>query len=369
MRIRTTLGTLGICVIALGVVAAGCSSGAPSPTSTQQGGLTVLHSDPAVGVSVSFSENGRVVFLETRVGAPKQAIYQKSFPNEPLFEMDARVVDQEGRAFELTRGGDAFVDPTWAPDAMANNHLTSVAEGVQRDNDFAIARDAAQAFAAQAGPELADHVFHLTNLTHIVPREDPGLQAEAAVLRAQRVGDVAFNSNGCSSNTQEGKIYTAALTAAEGLVSAISGAQHSTVGGWNYNHCTDTWDQQVNACNHGPCAQSSTVTLGCNSQSGAEAAPALLDYWVDEPSGTTGTVSGACTSKYGIVVADITWFGAGNPDHVCNDDSAYELEEIKQHTKSTSYGTGANFAATLTGDQAYNCQNPGAVHMYAPPCP
>ena len=369
MRIRPTLG---IYIISLGSIVAGCAvgNGGPSPTSTQHEGLTILHSDPAVGVSVSFSENGRVVFLETRVGPPKQAIYQQAFPNEPLFEMDARVVDQEGRAFELTRGGDAFIDPTWAPDAMANNHIQSAAEGVARANDFAIARDAARALAAQAGPELADHVFHLTNLTRIVPQEDPTLQAEAAVLRAQRGGVVvAFNSNGCSSNTQEGKIYTAALTGAEGLVSEINGAQHSTVGGWNYNHCTDTWDQQVNSCNHGPCAQSSSTTLGCNSQSGAEAAPALLDYWVDEPSGTTGTVSGACTSKYGIVVADITWYGAGNPDHVCNDDSAYELEEIKQHTKSTSYGTGANFAATLTGDQAYNCQNPGAVHMYAPPCP
>ena len=368
MRIRRTLGTLGMCVIVLGTVAVGCG-GAPSPTSTQQGGLTILHSDPAVGVSASFSENGRVVFLETRVGAPKGILYQKSFPNEPLFEMDSRVVDQEGRTFQLNRGGDRFVDPTWAPDAMANNHLQSAAEGVQRDNDFAIARDAARVFAAQAGPELADHVFHLTNLTRIVPSEDPVLRAEAAVLRAQRVGDVAFNSNGCSSNTQEGKIYTASLSGAEGLVSEINGAQHSTVGGWNYNHCTDTWDQQVNSCNHGPCAQSSSTTLGCNTQSGAVAAPALLDYWVDEPSGTTGTVSGACTSKYGIVVADITLFGAGNPDHVCNDDSAYELEEIKQHTKSTTYGTGANFAATLAGNQAYNCQNPGAVHMYAPPCP
>ena len=125
---------------------------------------------------------------------------------------------------------------------------------------------------------------------------------------------------------------------------------HSSVYGWNWNGCAGTWDQSVAACNHGPCAGSSSVSYSCSSYSGnwpnASTTPwnanALLDYWTEE-SGSGLALSGACTaSPYGY----------------CVNVGIYH-QTIDSFNGSSAYNP-----------NHYSCANGGCtVHMYKPACP
>lgn len=345
-----------------GAVGCGSADSGSTPSASLKDGLTILSADPDVGVSAAFKRDGRVVYLQTRVGAQKDPYYLKAFPGEPQNVMDARVVDQEGRTFGLTVGADGFVDPSWAKDMRAAGHITSKAEGIQRQADFVLARDAANELAAKAPTELADHVYHLTNMTRVVPQEDAHLQAKAAEAeRTMPSGERAYGSNGCNSNLQEGEVMAKPF--------AIL-AQHSAVYGWNYNGCTGTWDEYVNTCDHGTCANDSSMGGQCYSYSNNWTVwtnSTLLDLWSkEENTGTNNSYNtGACWSGYGIDVADVTVYGSGDPNHVCNDDSALEIQEIRN---------GAYIAGTWSGN-GHNCEHwthwygPLISDGYAPSCP
>ena len=191
-----------------GVVACGTSNTGGSSSTSLPEGLTILSGSADTGISAAFKENGRVVYLQTLVGPMKSDNYLQGYPNDPQHEMDARVVDQEGRTFELVVGGDQLIDPSWAADIKSAAPIQSAAEGIQRQADFLLGRDAAKAFAAQARPELADHVYHLANMTRVVPQEDLHLQARAATVESKMpAGERPYGGNGCSSNTQEGDLY------------------------------------------------------------------------------------------------------------------------------------------------------------------
>jgi hypothetical protein len=324
----------------------GCAvdTGSPTPTSSSlKPGLNILSSDPHVGINAAYMGNGRVVYLQTRVGPLKEKLYRDTYPNEPAYEMDARAVDQEGRTFELVVGADALIDGSWASDIRAAGRLKSVAEGVQRQNDFLLAREAAGAFAAFATPELADHVAHLTNLTRVVPQESDALKAAAAEIERQPgPPERAYASNGCNSNVQAGLVYAKPF--------AII-AQHSSVQGWDYDGCTGVWDSIVNTCNHGTCANDPSMSPNCG---GYTYSPwdetSLNDMWSKEENTSTNNAynTGACWSGYGIDVADITVYGSGDPNHECNDDSAVEMQEIKTGNYIPGNWSGSGFACYFT---------------------
>ena len=353
-------GLLGAGAMAIGVLLAcgvgtGCAVDVgPSSAPSLKDGLTILSSDPAVGVSAAFKRDGRVVYLETKVGPLKEKLYRDTFPNEPLHEMDARVVDQEGRTFGLVIGADSLIEPGWAKEIQTAGHIMTMAEGIQRQADFALARDGAAELGATAPPELTDHVYHLTNMTRVVPQESAHLQEKAALAEATVLsGERTYGSNGCNSNLQEGEVLAKPFA----LI-----AQHSAVYGWNYNACTSTWDQYVNTCNHGTCANDSSMSGQCYSYSHGWATytnSTLLDYWSKEMNLGTNNSSntGACWSGYGIDVADVTVYGSGDPNHECNDDSALEIQEIRN---------GAYIAGNVTSGIAsgYNCEH--WTHWYGP---
>jgi len=339
-------------------VLVGCSaSSMPAPaTSDLQEGLNVLSADPAIGVSVAFLKEGRVVYLDTAVGKLKDENYRMQFPDEPQNEMDARVVDQEGHTFELVIGGDELIQPTWAVEMRAVAQISSPDQGIQRNADFVLAREAADAFLVQAGPELADHVLHLTTMTRIIPQENAHLieRAAAAQSALPLPTNRAYTANGCTSNLQEGDLYSKPY-----LYSSLPG-QHSAVSGWNYNGCTGSWDENVITCNHGTCANAMS-TYQCSSYSNGWSVwsyNALLDYWSRETNTTTnnGGNTGACWSGYGVDVADITWTGSGDPNHDCHDDSALELDEIRY----ARYDAGT-WSGGPSGNSCYH-----STHWYGP---
>ncbi|HEY2749327.1 MAG TPA: hypothetical protein VGL86_32135 [Polyangia bacterium] len=332
------------------MVLAGCS-GTVTPAVPLHDGLNVLSADPAVGVSAAFVRDGRAVYLQTRVGPLKPENYRQEFPNEPQNEIDARAVDQEGRTFRLVIGGDQLIEPSWAKDMRDAPLVTTVAEGIQRQADFAMARDAADAFLAQAPAALADHVFHLSSMTREVPLESARLIARAATAENAMPGERAFTANGCTSNLQEGDLYAK---------SDYVIAQHSAVWGWNYNGCSSSWDESVVTCNHGTCANDGSMGYQCSSYSNGWSVwsyNALLDYWSRENNTTTnnGGNTGACWSGYGIYEVWIHLNGSGHPNHDCNDDSAIELDEIRN----------ARYDQGTWG----NCYNNGNSTMSAPGCP
>ncbi len=335
------------------LILAGCTPSTSSrpPASQLQEGINVLSADPAVGVATAFLRSGRVIYLQTIVGKPKEDLDRQQYPNEPQYEMDARVVDQEGRTFQLIIGGDQLIDPSWAKEMRAAPRITTPAEGIQRQADFVTARDAADAFLRQAAPELADHVFHLTNMTRTVPQESAKLLERAALAETTLPIDRTYTANGCTSNLQEGDLYAK---------SDYVIAQHSAVYGWNYNGCTGSWDENVVTCNHGTCANDGSMGYQCSSYSNSWSVwsyNALLDYWSRENNtGTNNSYNtGACWSGYGIYEAWIHLQGSGHPNHDCNDDSALELDEIRN----------ARYDQGTWG----NCYNNGNSTMSAPGCP
>jgi hypothetical protein len=327
LKVLLGIGAMAAGVALMGGGLGGCAvdAGPPSPGSgSLKEGLNILSSDAHVGVSAAYLSKGRVVYLQTRVGELKEKLYRDTYPNEPAYVMDSRALDQEGRTFELVIGADGFVDSTWAGDIRAAGRLKSTAEGAQRQADFLLAREAASAFATTATPELADHVAHLTNLTRVVPQESESLKALAAEIENKApVLDRAYASDGCNNNVQAGLVYAKPFA----LI-----AQHSSVQGWNYDGCTGVWDSIVNTCNHGTCANDSSMSPQCGGYTYSPwDATSLNDMWSkEENTGTNNSYNtGACWSGYGIDIADITVYGSGDPNHECNDDSALEMQEIK----------------------------------------
>jgi hypothetical protein len=207
----------------------------------------------------------------------------------------------------------------------------------------------------------------LTNLTRVLPQENARLIEGAA--EAERMlpppAERAYVANGCTSNLQEGDLYSKPLA-----YSSLLG-QHSSVNGWNYNGCTGTWDENVVTCNHGTCANA-MPTYQCSSYSNGWSVwsyNALLDYWSHESNGGTNNASntGACWSGYGVDVADITWYGSGDPNHDCHDDSALELDEIRY----ARYDAGT-WSGGPSGNACYHSTHwygPLNSAIYAPSCP
>jgi hypothetical protein len=363
------------CATVTGVVGCGSDPGsAPaSKADAFQDGVNILSSNPAVGVSIAYKASGRVVFLETKVGQLKEEPYRTAFPDEPMNEMDARVLDQEGRVFGYVMGGDKVIDKSWGKDfAFTTSHpIMSAAEGAQRTADFLLAREGAKAFAAQAGPELADHVFHLSHMTQRVPSEDTHLlqsaaSAEAKLAAGTTPADREFGGNGCGYNLQEGELF---------YKSFVLIANHSATIGWNYNGCYGDWDQYWVTCNHGTCADMSNMSYSCSSYSLGWTVwenQALLDFfsaqwcegvdqWGNCINGDGLELNGACTnSGYGIDIADITVYGSGDANHVCNDDSANELQSIR----NAGYVGGAWSGGSGGWNGNFSCQH--WTHWYGP---
>jgi hypothetical protein len=311
------------------IAAIGCTSSATDtrpPISELKPGLNMIDTgDPTWGVSAAYVKDGHVVYLEERLGALKPQVYRDSAPNEPANEIDMRFVDETGKTFFVQRGGDEYVDATWSDDI--NLSFKNPAPDAQRVNDFVLAREAAAAFAHDATPDLQAYSFHAAQFAaKPAPSQDPEMIKKAANIEASRPTETGYASwGGGGSWWLEGDLYSKNT----GCAFWVCVAKHSGVAMFAYQ---TGWQLVINSCNHGSCPGYSDMSYNCYSTSGVwRSNPSLSG----EASGSTGTISGGCLTSY-------SW-NSGDYNHLCNDDSAYELWQIKNgNSGGWSYDTNGN---------------------------
>jgi hypothetical protein len=349
--------------------AIGCTSSATPrpPIEELHEGLNMLDvTDPSWGMSAAYVKDGNVVYLEQRVGALKPQVYRDTQLGEPDNEIDMRFVDRNGKTFYVQRGGDDYVDPTWTADI--NDALKNPAPPEQRNLDFALAREAAQAISKALPHEFAALAYHpQVFAARPLPSEDPILAARVDEIEAMRPTDEAYGDwyGGSASWWLQGDLYDKKVCSLWVCV-----ARHSGVAMWAYN---GAWGLAINACNHGSCPGSRSMGYRCSSNSGVWRSYISL---TGEDTSSTGTVSAGCRTNY-------SW-NSGGWDHLCNDDSAYELWQIKNGSAGqpgdySVYGDGYSFVYNGPGtggdgswvNYACNCSaNNGCNNDWSRPiCP
>ena len=315
------------------ICAVGCTSSVDSrtPVADLNQGLNMLDTgDASWGVTAAYRELDHAVYIEQRVGALKPQAYRDEAPNEPANEIDMRFVDENGNTFFVQRGGDGYVDPTWTQDI--NDALQHPVPDADRIRDFSLAQKAAGEFAKVAikSTDLAPFAFHASQFAaRPVPTQDPTLTAKVANIEATRPADAAYGNYGFGGSWFfEGDLYDKGTS----CVFWYCPAKHSSVALWAYQ---TTWQLAVIACNHGSCAGNSNMSYECYSQSGAWTTNATLSA---ETNGST-SIGGGCLTSY-------SW-NSGGYNHLCNDDSAYELWQVKNGSSGggsrDTNGDGYNF--------------------------
>jgi len=298
-------------------------------------GLNLLDtSDPAWGVSAAFVVDDAVVYMQTRVGPEKPLIYQQTWPGDPPNEMDVRFVDQDGIMFYAVRGGDEYIDQSWAADL--DRAMRTHADHEARELDFRLAKAGADEFVATAGPELADHSFHLAQFaTADAPADDLAMQQKMERIQSSPLpADVAYGNFTYGGYSW----YETDLYSGDTGCLCFGGcclAKHSATlmwdAEWNTSTNSYTWVLAQNACNHGRCYNGSGMGYNCYSNGG-------WFYWTTingETNSNNTSISGGCRTPY-------DW-DSGGYDHLCNDDAAYELWQAKSGSLSTAYGDGYSF--------------------------
>jgi hypothetical protein len=247
----------------------------------------------------------------------------------------------------------------------------------ERELDFRMAREAAGTFGATATTRGLDaHSVHFVNMGRIIPSESAHLaMKEAAILKTLPVSEPAYgNCTDTYGNWQEADLYGKCIYACVG--------HHSSTWLWNYNHCTGTWDQNIATCNHGSCANDSSMGFNpggastgytnsgwngnydlvtnfyageqseSNSHNGGSRAGngSSESGNVDLSSGASGQGAGVgCTSGY-------NWNTP--PGHECNDDSSYQMWQVHDGTGywkgNTSLGNGSTFCY-MSGSHGNAC--------------
>jgi hypothetical protein len=337
---RTTWGLVAIAALGATLVV-GCGSGTDSngrpPASSLHEGLNVLEARADWGMNAAYVKSGQVVYLQTRIGPPTPYALRDLDPTTPLHEVDVRYVDELGNSFNIQRGGDSFIDPSWNAEIGQQVPVSSA----HRDESFLLAREAGQAALQLVSPDMSEHLEAAVRIGNHVPAEDPDLIAAAAELP-----HVEANEAGYDSYTHQARVYSKCL--------ATCLVNHSSVYAVEHDDTTNKWGWAMATCNHGTCAGASGVSLECTTSKGGRT-DHISSYFTGEGSSSTSTVSGACSTGY-------NWFTNGS-DHNCNDDSWYEDWQVannKQGSRGTQAGTdssGIHYAcgggANQGGDALY----------------
>ena len=340
-----------LAVAFLGAIGCASEPNPRPPIDELNAGINMLDvSDPTWGATAAYVKGDHVVYMELRVGALKPEAYRAEAPDEPTNEMDFRFVDEMGGTFYVQRGGDEYIEPTWA--AEINTSLANPRSAADRDRDFLIAREAAAAFSAVAPKGFEAFRFSADKFAErLPPSQDPEMIARAANIEASRPTDSEYATWGAGGSWWlEGDLYDKKT----GCYLWTCWGRHSSVAMFAYS---TSWSLVITGCNHGSCAGWSGMTYRCYSTSGR---------WVSNPTlsgeGNTGTsVGNGCLTPY-------DW-DSGGYDHLCNDDSAYELWQVKNgNSGGWTYNTAGNgwtfvYTGSGTGGDgswvhyACNCQN------------
>jgi hypothetical protein len=322
----------GLMVAGCALSVVGCGGQAPSsssrPTAAQlKDGLNLLDvSDAKWGMSAAYVSAGRVVYIESRVGPAKPEIYTKDRPGVPLNEMDYRFVDEQNHTFYAVRGGDSFIDPTWASEFNAGRALPP-AQYANRDSDFQLAHDAATALALNLPAEFKDHAFHMTDFAKVpLPAQDPLIAARAKVLSEKPLppeaayGTYQGYATDVTANAESLYLIASHSATETGYWYSYTTSYSCNCSWWSCHTCHGTgWAVAASlvACNHGDCAN--TMAYQCET--------AVVNNSANETASTTSSLTGNNDGQGGCQTA-YNW-DSGGYDHLCNDDTAYELWQGK----------------------------------------
>jgi len=314
--------------VALGITVslAACTTDAQQPmpqVQDLQQGVNILDADASRGVVAAYRDGDDVVYLETRIGKLKPAVYREADPTEPPNEVDMMIVDKNGLPFYVQRGGDEYVDATWNQ-KIAIAKSTKLPAGYDRNHDFLLAQKLGQQFEKVADPVLAQSIYHIHAMgLQATPDRDPGLIAAATKIAATPLTATSDQAYWAGSGWWYplGRLYSKCIF--------LCAAHHSAVSNWQWPNGGSAYQIVENYCNHGTCAGS--MSWECDHYSDWRYNPTTSG----EGSTNTGNSGAGCVTGY-------DWWGGYNT-HLCNDDSAYELMQIKEGTASTSVGDSYSF--------------------------
>jgi hypothetical protein len=335
----------------LGVVGlVGCNN-VDRPAVTQlQEGLNLLDArDPSWGTNAAYVKAGRVIYIETRMGSLKPEIYRAQAPNEPANEIDVRFVDQKGGTFFVQRGGDSYVDPTWAADIRKHADQTLRATQADRDMDWVMAKEAGTLYVKALPATFKDHGHDIEVFSKRAPvSRDPELKQALVDVAKEHPIPAAEVGKGWWGNSTWLQTYTA-LYSGKVCRLWICPADHSaTIMYVNPN--VGYWQMAISANNHGRGYNGSGMGYRCYS-----GASAWKQYGASVSGSTAGDSTGAWDGQGGCQ-SPYSW-NSGGYDHLCNSDAAYELWQGKEATWATSRGNDTTFTWDGPGNYACNCNN------------
>lgn len=291
----------------------GCQESRTEPTELAQG-ATILESTETA-LAAAFRKDDVVIYMEALRGGPTAPQFQGD-PLSPQFEIDVRFLADNGRIFYSRRGGDSFIDPTWADTLEAQAELSPSREsnGVL----FAMADEAASALSDTTlrGPELDALVA--------IGRQAPGtydLMVDARIDRGLAMTDVEYGKStgpeAADLDLPAGYYYLALH--ADDLEGSPAG-YHSATRLYRWD---GYWAVANDFCNHGRCPYENGMPQRGIVQAGNGYKPAFRVH--------------SCNTGYALYSDD--------GGHNCHDDSRLQMASVmfgNGHQKDPGYSYWCN---------------------------
>jgi hypothetical protein len=300
-------------VVGLSLLFVGCQESRTEPTELAQG-ATILETTDST-LAAAFRKDNVVIYLEAKRGGSTAPQFQGD-PNSPQFEIDVRLIADNGRVFYTRRGGDAFVDPTWGAELDEQTELP-----LSRESNrvlFEMADEAATALADDTtllGERAAVLAPELDAIVEI-GRQAPGtfdMMVEARIERGLAMTDVEYGkSTGEESHDADlpAGYYYIALHA-DDLENSPAGYHSAT----RLYQWAGYWAVAHDFCNHGRCPFENGMPQKGTVQAGDGYKPAFRVWSCNTPYGLYSDDGGHnCHDDSRLQMASVMWGNGGQKD-------------------------------------------------------
>jgi hypothetical protein len=314
----------------------GCASADASKAPEQTGaqtevalveGLNILPTTTDIAFNAAYKRDKTVIYMQALRGKETPAEYQKD-PASPKFEIDARFVADNGRTFYSRKGGDEWIDPTWAqdfekqtslaPTRISNEALFNLAAEATADLEVKVAQKMGSDRAATFVPvlkairefgERAPMQFAEQKVRHLEALKKKGLDVSM---------EIPYGTNGPEdSDWSANANYYYIAVHDKDLSFTFGTGKHSATRLYQW---TGAWSWVHDACNHGTCA--GDMGIKCLLQY----YEAVSDY---KPSWTFQN----CKTGYDAI---------SNGGHNCHDDTRVQLSNFVYNKSNNGYQAWCN---------------------------
>jgi hypothetical protein len=297
-----------------GVVGLACSAPLETETTVSETALSVLEAKEGRLV-LSYKTQGRAIRYELLLGPKMETQEAPADPEEPTYQVDARVLDAEGREFFMQMGGDTFLDASWQM-----KPLEGFDEAV-RVRDIARMHDALDDLRALAVPDS------------LVELKKAAIQIGRSVDRLEEKPNAPVTVE-----AEEGPaLGTKTVSISNSYAYKWDYVIRQQYSGWfNWDHSAVQlrgWSSggsvvgYYNSCNHGACSNYSSMATKCVMSGWRYDNGTRRRYFYSEPSGSTGTRYGGCSTPWGVTGAT----------HFCNGDSILQRNAIYYNTAQDTF--------------------------------